>query len=521
MQDFPPCGKNYLSNDSAKEAANMRYQNPILPGFHPDPSICRAGADYYLVTSTFEYFPGVPVYHSRDLVNWTQIGNALQRPADFPLDHVADSGGVWAPTIRYHEGKFYITATLEKYGNFIVTADDPAEAWSAPIWLPEIGGIDPSLFFEDGDVWYCTNDRLDPAQEAITAQKIDVSTGKIIGERYTLWSGIGAHFIEAPHIYHSGDWYYLLTAEGGTFWTHMVTVARSRSITGPYESCPHNPILTNACDTRWEVLCTGHGDLIDDPNGNWWMVHLAVRLARRTMGHLGRETFLTPCHFEDGWPVCDHADRRALLHDDGPLSAPQQPWPAFTADMSRTDWEPQWLFLRQADMTKHQRVPGEIRLTGTPHTLADPKPTFAALRHMGFDTVTEVSFTFDAHAPGDEAGLALRLSSMFNVTCTVDVTGLLTLTQHMEDVHHVIAQVQLPAGKVHLRLESDKEKYSFYYMLDGAYRLLGTASTRFLAVEIAGKCFVGTVIGLYAASREDTGATMHVTRFTMHTKEDQ
>jgi len=114
-----------------------------------------------------------------------------------------------------------------------------------------IGGIDPSLFFEDGHTWYCTNDRLDPAREAITLQEIDTATGKIIGQRYTLWSGIGAHFIEAPHIYHIGGWYYLITAEGGTFWTHMVTVARSRAITGPYESCPHNPILTSACDPRW------------------------------------------------------------------------------------------------------------------------------------------------------------------------------------------------------------------------------------------------------------------------------
>lgn len=152
----------------------MRYQNPVLPGFNPDPSICRVDGDYYLVTSTFEYFPGIPIYHSRDLVNWTHIGNALKRPEKFPLMNVADSGGVWAPTIRYYEGKFYITSTLEKYGNFIVTAEDPTGEWSAPVWLPEIGGIDPSLFFEDGCAWYCTNDRLDPAQESITAQRINV-----------------------------------------------------------------------------------------------------------------------------------------------------------------------------------------------------------------------------------------------------------------------------------------------------------------------------------------------------------
>jgi len=494
----------------------MRYQNPILPGFNPDPSICRAGDDYYLVTSTFEYFPGIPVYHSRDLVNWTHIGNALQRAEEFPLMAVADSGGIWAPTIRYHEGLFYITSTLEKYGNFVITAKDPAGEWSPPLWLPEIGGIDPSLFFEDGHTWYCTNDRLDPAREAITLQEIDTATGKIIGQRYTLWSGIGAHFIEAPHIYHIGGWYYLITAEGGTFWTHMVTVARSRAITGPYESCPHNPILTSACDPRWQVMCAGHGDLVEDPQGNWWMVHLGVRLARRTMGHLGRETFLTPIRWVDGWPLCIHEDRYPELNEDGPLPVPQQPLASFTADMTCTDWEPQWLFLRGMDRARHQRIPGAMLLTGTPQTLADPAPTFAALRPMGFDCTVDVTFTFDPITPGDEAGLAVRLSSMFNVTCTLGYGGVLTLTQHMEDVHHVINQVQLNAGKVQLRMTADREKYIFYYKCDGEYRLLGAASTRFLAVEIAGKCFTGTVIGLYAASPDDTGAAMKVSVFEMY-----
>ncbi len=494
----------------------MHYQNPVIPGFSPDPSICRVGDDYYLVTSTFEYFPGIPVYHSRDLVNWTQIGNAMTRQEDFPMLSVSDSGGVWAPTIRYHAGRFYITSTLEKYGNFILSAEDPAGEWSHPIWLEEIGGIDPSLYFEEEDVWYCTNDRMDPAQESITAQKIDLAKGKRIGKRYTLWSGIGAHFVEAPHIYHIGEWYYLLIAEGGTFWTHMATIARSRAVTGPYESCPHNPILTNICDVHWEVLCTGHADLVDDTCGNWWMVHLGVRLARRTMGHLGRETFLTPIHWKNGWPECNDAERRAKLEEEGPLLEPQNPWPSFTADMGSSLWEPQWMFIRRMDREKVQRRPGCMFLIGTAQTLSDPYPTFAAMRQMGFDTITEVSYSFHPLRPGDEAGLALRLSSMFYVTCTAGFDGTLVLTQHMEAIHHVIQQVHLPEGLIHLRLKSDRDKYSFYYLHDGEYRLLGSASTRFLSVEIAGKCFVGTVIGLYTTSRENTGASMKVTAFSMH-----
>ena len=172
----------------------MQYQNPILRGFHPDPSVCRVGDDFYLAVSSFEYFPGIPIYHSRDLVNWTHIGNSLQRAEEFPLLPVGDSGGVWAPTIRWHEGLFYVTAALEGYGNFIVTAADPAGEWSAPVWLPEVGGIDPSLYFEDGHAYYCTNDRLDD-RETLSMQEVDVATGRIIGRRHALWSGTGAHFL--------------------------------------------------------------------------------------------------------------------------------------------------------------------------------------------------------------------------------------------------------------------------------------------------------------------------------------
>ncbi len=492
----------------------MHYENPVLRGFHPDPSICRVGQDYYLVVSSFEYFPGLPIYHSRDLVNWTQIGNCLQRADEFPLLPVGDSGGVWAPTIRWHEGKFYVTATLEKYGNFIVTAEDPAGEWSAPVWLPEVGGIDPSLYFEDRHVWYCTNDRLLPDEPGICLQEIDPATGRVTSERRMIWEGIGAQFIEAPHIYHIGDWYYLLVAEGGTFYTHMITVARSRTIWGPYESCPHNPILTNACDPTWQALCTGHGDLVKDPQGNWWMVHLGIRLSRRTMTHLGRETFLTPVTWQNGWPLCG-TDRKATILCDGPLTAVQKPPQPFAADMSRTDWEPEWVFLRHPDMNNHRRIPGAMLLSPTLQTMRDPSPTFAAVRPLDFDCTVDTAFTFSPEYPGDEAGLAVRLSAMFHVTCTMTSDRMLTLTQHMEDIDHVIARVPAPLGEVHLRMTGDREKYVFEYEQDGQYRKLGQASTRFLSVEIAGKCFTGTVIGLYAACKTSTGAQMRVTSFIM------
>lgn len=338
------------------------------------------GEDYYLVVSSFEYFPGLPIYHSRDLVSWRQIGNCLQRAEEFPLLEVGDSGSVWAPTIRWHEGVFYVTATLEKFGNFIVTASDPAGTWSSPVWLKEIGGIDPSIYFEDGRAYYCTNEAL-TSPEAISLEEIDVTTGRIIGQRKEIWSGTGAHFLEAPHVYRIGSWYYLMVAEGGTFFTHMETIARSASLWGPYESCPHDPILTNMCDPSWQVQCAGHADLVEDTQGNWWAVHLGTRLARRTMTHLGRETFLTPVTWVDGWPVCGQ-DRKTKLLSEGPLTAPQQPAQPFIADMTRTDWEPEWIFLHRPDMANFRRVPGAMLLTPTAQTMCDPVPTFASVRRI-------------------------------------------------------------------------------------------------------------------------------------------
>ena len=364
----------------------MRYQNPVIRGFCPDPSICRVGEDYYLVTSSFEYFPGIPVFHSRDLVNWKQVGNCVQDAEAFPLLEVKDSGGVWAPTIRYEEGLFYVTATLSMYGNFIVTASDPAGEWSTPVWV-EAGGIDPSIYFENGHAYYCTNQSLHPGQEEITLEEIDVRTGKCIGETRTIWSGIGGGFLEAPHIYRIGERYYLFVAEGGTNFNHMITAAGSDSLFGPYESCPDNPILTNAHDTSKEVQCAGHGDLFQDHRGNWWIVHLGIRLSRRTMSHLGRETFLTPVVWENGWPKVEN-NRKAALCCDGPIWEPQREALPWKADFTKQKWEPEWIFLRRPEKASYERGNGVLRLHPSRTTFLDGKnPTFAAIRQRDFDCV--------------------------------------------------------------------------------------------------------------------------------------
>ncbi|MFQ9094250.1 MAG: glycoside hydrolase family 43 protein [Ruminococcus sp.] len=265
----------------------MQYQNPILPGFHPDPSICRVGDDFYLVTSSFEYFPGLPIYHSRDLVHWEQIGHCLTRDSQVHLVTGAPNClNIYAPTIRYHDGLFYVIVTNvtgDNHGNFIITAKDPAGEWSDPIALP-FPGIDPSLFFdEDGKVYYLGTDG------GIYLSEMDITTGAAIGETHRLWQGT-ANNPEGPHLYKIDGMYYLLLAQGGTELCHMAVLARSESILGPYEPCPHNPVLTNIGQSL-AIKAAGHADLVEDAEGNWWAVCLGIRpLAYPFRHNLGRET---------------------------------------------------------------------------------------------------------------------------------------------------------------------------------------------------------------------------------------
>lgn len=499
----------------------MEYHNPVLKGFHPDPSICRSGSDYYLVTSSFEYFPGIPVYHSSDLVNWTQIGNCVQDADAFPMADVKDSGGIWAPTIRCENGMFYVTATLSGYGNFIVSSPDPAGPWSKPVWVP-VGGIDPSLYFEDGKAYYCTNASLHPGREEITLEEIDLSDGRILQGPYTVWSGIGGGFLEAPHIYRIDDFYYLMAAEGGTNFNHMITLARSEALLGPYEACPHNPILTNAHDTSKEVQCSGHGDLFQDHQGSWWIIHLATRLSRRTMTHLGRETFLTPVVWENGWPRISCAPSalaaKASLVCNGPLWSAQRPVPAWRPDLNNSAWEPEWIFLRRPDFSHYQKGGGSLKLIPSRVTFQDKKsPSFAAVRQPDFDCCIEAEFTFTPECIGDEAGLAVLLASDFHYRAGKRRTpsgNVLFVEKNAEDFFQIPFCSPIEEGTVRLRIRGQKEFYFFEAALNGGpFQPLCSASTRFLACEGAGKCFTGVVAGLYAFAGGPTGAVMDVTDF--------
>lgn len=280
---------------------------PVIPGFNPDPSICRVGDDHYLVCSSFEYAPGVPVYHSTDLRDWRLIGHALDRPSQLPLGDAGASGGVYAPTIRHHEGRFWLVTTNVGAGggHLLVTSDEAAGPWSEPVSIPDAVGIDPDLAWDEAGTCFLTWSGLNASGDhAIVQAQLDPATGELLSEPAWIWTGTGGRFPEAPHLYRIDGWWYLLVAEGGTERAHAATVARSRTPDGPFTASPLPPLVT-ARGTDSVVQSTGHADLVQRPDGTWAMVFLGVRARGMTPEWhvLGRETFAAEVHWSDGWPI--------------------------------------------------------------------------------------------------------------------------------------------------------------------------------------------------------------------------
>ncbi len=501
------------------------FRNPILPGFYPDPSICRVGENYYLVTSSFEYFPGLPIFHSRDLVHWHQLGHVLDRPSQLPLDGVRPSGGLYAPTIRYSRGTFYVINTLidglTKAGNFIVTATDPAGPWSEPYWLESAPGIDPSLFFDDdagndhrGRAWYVGNRMVTHSQyeghTEIWLQELDLSTMCLIGEPYVLWDGAvkGAVWAEAPHLYKINGYYYLMIAEGGTSHNHAVTIARSRAVTGPYEPNPRNPILTHRhLGLDYPIVGTGHADLVQTQAGEWWMVLLAMRPYGGYFYNLGRETFLAPVRWEEDWPVVSPGTGRVEFTYPAP-DLPEQRRLAEPAcdNFDGSTLAPVWNFIRtpRTDFWSLSERPGYLRLHLRPERLSEQSnPSFIGRRqqHIHFAARTALEFT-----PQDEhecAGLALVQSKdfYFLLVVTRGINTVVRLIKRAQGVDEMLAEQAVDAGRLYLQVEAHEQAYSFYIANQaGEWRPLAQEiDGRILSTPVAGG-FVGTYIAMYASS---------------------
>jgi alpha-N-arabinofuranosidase len=521
--------------DRSSTPGPSMYRNPILAGFYPDPSITRAGDEYYLVTSSFAYFPGVPIFQSRDLVSWRQIGHVLDRPSQLKLDGLGISRGIFAPTIRYHRGTFYtITTLVDGGGNFLVTATNAAGPWSDPVWLPEIDGIDPSLFFDEDGRAYITNNGPPPeaprydGHRAIWIQEFDPAAQKLVGPRSVLVNG-GVDisrkpiWIEAPHIFNVDGAYYLIAAEGGTGYDHSEVVFRSASVRGPYVPYGGNPILTQRhLDPRRPdpVTSAGHADFVQLPNGDWWAVFLACRPYGDDLYNTGRETFMMPVRWVDGWPVIargselvPHAHARPSLPPQPPPPIPLNGTFTLRDEFDRPALAPYWMFIRTPHERWHdlQSRPGSLGIRARPERLGTPaQPSFVGRRqqHAHASASTLVDFTPDR--PGDRAGLAAFQSDDYYYLLALaapDGRRVVQLEQRAGSLHGgrsaVLAAAPLPpgGGPVYLKIDARADRYDFSYALEpGRWIVLhANADGTILSTRIAGG-FVGATFGMYAGS---------------------
>ncbi len=494
---------------SPPEETPRTFRNPILPGFHADPSLCRVGDDYYTVHSTFEYFPGVPILHSRDLVHWRQIGNVLDRESQLDVRNVPSSGGIFAPTIRHHDGVFYMICTVVwGGGNFYVTATDPAGPWSDPVWLDRTG-IDPSLYFdEDGTVYY--HRQVDGERGYTGQQVLNLETGKLEGEMVELWRGTGGIWPEGPHLYHVDGTWYLMISEGGTSYGHKVTVARSDSPWGPFESNPDNPILTHRHLPDHPFQALGHADMVETPDG-WWMVFLGFRPQGGRYHHIGRETFLAPVTWsEDGWPVVNANEPIAEVMPAPRL--PEHPWPEepVRQEFDTSELPPWWQYVRNPVKENYSFAerPGWLRLTGAAETLADrASPTFLGRRQTALGCRVATRLSFDPAHENEEAGLALRGNERYHTQLGVRLVdgrrhAFLRFVQAGGE-QEVLSPEPLPEGDVILSVIAEPLRYEFFYQPEGGdLQSLGSQPTRELSSEWmsrrAGMSFTGVYFGMYA-----------------------
>jgi alpha-N-arabinofuranosidase len=472
----------------------VTFHNPVIPGFWSDPSVCRVGEDYYLVNSTFEYFPGVPVFHSKDLVNWELIGYCIDRATQLPTGL-----NIFATTIRYHEGTFYmITTNLAGGGNFYVTATNPAGPWSDPIFI-KAEGIDPDLFFDDDGKTYVISSTFE-------LYEIDLKTGKFLTGGWKIFNGNGGRYAEGPHIYKKDGFYYLMDAEGGTEEAHSETIARSKDIWGPYNPNPANPILAhaNAAGQGNPIQGVGHADMVQAQEGSWWMVFHGYRSVGDGTNHiLGRETCLAPVTWpKHGWLVVN--GNGTVTVD---MTCPTLPLKPFPAQPTRNEFDSdklplEWNFLRYPVMANYSLTErkGYLRISGSEQTIEDQKsPTFVGKRiqAMNFTASTQVDFNPGAN---DEAGMTLLNNGAHFDILIRQSNGKRVLVSRLRFgvVVHESEEVVLKPGPVKLAITCNRLFFSFSYAQgDEAFKDIEKVNSKFLSSETAGG-FTGLYVGLYA-----------------------
>lgn len=512
------------------------FHNPILSGFYPDPSICKVQDTYYLVTSSFVYFPGLPIFESKDLVHWTQIGHAIHRPEQLDYKNCETSLGLWAPTIRYHNGTFFIINTFVSGGrevnrdNFIITAKHPAGPWSDPIFIQDADGIDPSLFFDDdGSLWYTGNyissTPLYEGHHGIYLQELDPNTFQFIGNRYQIWDGNITHskWIEAPHLYKYHNMYYLLVAEGGTFTNHSIMMARCNTIHGTYEICPRNPIVSHRhMPLTNTISVVGHADIIETQNHEWWMVLLGIRPDTSFHYNLGRETFLLPVKWDssDGWLRVDNengivnsTERFPSLPESAPLLSSSTDH--FEEDHLSFIWN---MIHPVPDCYQLQKRIGFLRLLCRPDVLHEiSSPAFIGRRqqHKCFQAETVMEFT--PHSV-DAAGLVLIQDDRYNYQFLIssskekkEDTYAISVYQTENGSISLLYETNIlnPQKRFYLAVRGTENSYQFYYgKKEHSFLPIGPSLDATLLSSTTNEGFTGTYIGMYATANH-TASTNH------------
>jgi alpha-N-arabinofuranosidase len=500
---------------TTSSARGPAFENPVVRGFSPDPSICRVGDDFYMVCSTFEYFPGVPVYHSRDLVNWELISYCLTTPTQLPLGNCRSSSGIYAPTIRYHDGIFYmITTNFAHGGEFYVTAKDPRGPWSEPVWLGSMSA-DPDLLFDDDGKTYIVHPAgVGPRTGLIFLMELDLEKGAYAPGQTPpgrlVWSGTGGQYPEGPHLYKINGQYYLMIAEGGTGGDHRETIAVADSPWGPYFPFENNPILTHRDLPDNPISSVGHADMVQLQDGSWWGVSLGVRPKNGT-SPLGRESFLMPVEWTNyGWPIM--GDKRRV-HAEGPGPAlPRHPLPPAPVrdDFSSATPGLEWNHVRNPDFARYTLAErsGWMRLKGAAATLNDHRAQTALLRRQrDFDVRVSTLLDFRPVRDGEEAGIVLRQTDELHADlCVVRRDGVRHLVLRLVEPKQTaeLFSTPIPEGLVELGVKADRDTYRFYWKgMDGTCHEVGSIGAERLAVEASWAnggvmSFTGMMLGIYA-----------------------
>ncbi|EDY82550.1 glycosyl hydrolase, family 43 [Verrucomicrobiia bacterium DG1235] len=508
-----------------------QFQNPILAGFYPDPTSVRVGDDFYAVSSSFTFFPGLPIFHSADLVNWEQIGHILDRPSQLTgTEGLAASRAIFAPTLRHHDGVFYlITTSVDAINNFYVTATDPAGPWSDPILLPWIDGIDPSLFFDDdGRVWVTHNgpppnrDSLYEGHRAVWLWEMDMETGQPIGDgKIIINGGVDLSqkpvWIEAPHIFKRGDWYYLTCAEGGTSIQHSQVIFRTKSLDEEWIPWDNNPILTQRdlpADRKHPIIAAGHADFLELPNDEWWATFLAIRTyGEEGFYNTGREIYMLPISWtEDGWPMILERGKEIPWQLDKPnLPATTKSVPPTTGNFTwKDDFDSpelgyEWMYLRTPKDDWLEISDGKLKIQPKAVSLNElVNPSFISRRqqHATFDAATR----FEAPAAGASAGVASFIREDHYFYCGVRLTENgyeAFLEKAANGPAEVVSSVKLPKLKpgqsVTLNIVTDQAEVSYSVETpNGKTVVVATNEDATILTTTRAWGFIGAMMGPYA-----------------------